>query len=389
MEIHFCDICNESVPQADLDQGRAFVRKGRVLCAKCDRAMGDPGLFDQGAEGSAGDGGAQGDGGMGAAAAPVRHPRSNAVKAGAEGGGGGGVLVGLVALVFAAGSTAVVVGRIEEVKLEADGRYRSIAENLNDATGKVDRVQQRVADGIARLDSDLRGHFDGQKGEIEGVLANLRAEMEARGQRIAALGDSVAALETELASDSGKVAKRIAAVDDEFSGLVKDLDFQRNRLIELEERVHGLATGGGLAAALNQPQADGQPAWHGLLADLGSSQAGIRLEAIYALGETGDQAVVPYIIPMLKDVDLFVRMATARMLEDLNARTAVPALIDALEDTETAVMESSMLALRKITGRSFNFEPSAPLADRARRVKAWRDWWKKEGDAFLAGGEPS
>ena len=31
MKIHFCDLCNESVPQADLDQGRAFIRKDRVI----------------------------------------------------------------------------------------------------------------------------------------------------------------------------------------------------------------------------------------------------------------------------------------------------------------------------------------------------------------------
>jgi hypothetical protein len=39
MDIHFCDLCNESVPQSDLDLGRAFVRRGRVVCASCERAM--------------------------------------------------------------------------------------------------------------------------------------------------------------------------------------------------------------------------------------------------------------------------------------------------------------------------------------------------------------
>jgi len=39
MDIHFCDLCNESVPQSDLDAGRAFVRRGRVVCASCERAM--------------------------------------------------------------------------------------------------------------------------------------------------------------------------------------------------------------------------------------------------------------------------------------------------------------------------------------------------------------
>src|SRR5882672_5074268 len=39
MKIHFCDLCNESVPQSDLDIGRAFMRKGRVVCATCDQLM--------------------------------------------------------------------------------------------------------------------------------------------------------------------------------------------------------------------------------------------------------------------------------------------------------------------------------------------------------------
>ncbi|MDF1798021.1 MAG: hypothetical protein P1V81_02505, partial [Planctomycetota bacterium] len=43
MKIHFCDLCNESVPQNDLDQGRAFMRKGRVICATCDDVMGGGG----------------------------------------------------------------------------------------------------------------------------------------------------------------------------------------------------------------------------------------------------------------------------------------------------------------------------------------------------------
>ena len=42
MKIHFCDLCNESVPQSDLDEGRSFLRKGRVICAKCNALMSSP-----------------------------------------------------------------------------------------------------------------------------------------------------------------------------------------------------------------------------------------------------------------------------------------------------------------------------------------------------------
>ena len=182
-----------------------------------------------------------------------------------------------------------------------------------------------------------------------------------------------------------------------ISTLEQDIRFFSDRMIELEETLRAVSARGPAAAgavgALGMPSAGGAsgpapgtPAarpWAGLLPDLDHANAGIRLDAIYALGETGDVDVVPFLIPMLGDVDLFVRMATARMLEDLDARAAVPALIDALEDNQEAVREAAMVALRKITSKSFGFEPVAGAGDRAKRVKAWRDWWKKSGDAFL------
>ena len=43
MKILFCDLCNESVPQSELDEGRAFMRKGRVVeTATKDRLLTTP-----------------------------------------------------------------------------------------------------------------------------------------------------------------------------------------------------------------------------------------------------------------------------------------------------------------------------------------------------------
>jgi len=121
--------------------------------------------------------------------------------------------------------------------------------------------------------------------------------------------------------------------------------------------------------------------WHLQLAGLKSDKNSTRWEAVTALGATKDPETVPYLAPMLKDADLFVRMATARVLGDMQAKAAVPALIDALEDGESAVREAVNLALRAITNKDFKFDPMAIEAERARRVKAWRDWWKKESDS--------
>jgi HEAT repeat protein len=133
------------------------------------------------------------------------------------------------------------------------------------------------------------------------------------------------------------------------------------------------------------PPADGQPAWANLLAELKSTSSGARWNAVQALGDTHDPAVVPHLLPMLKDADIFVRMATARVLGDLAAIEAVPHLIDALEDEEASVREQALVSLRELTGKDFKFDPTANEADRAKKVKAWREWWKREGEAAAAG----
>jgi len=63
----------------------------------------------------------------------------------------------------------------------------------------------------------------------------------------------------------------------------------------------------------------------------------------------------------------------------------IPALIDALEDPEASVREAAVVSLRAITARDFRFDPGAKESERAKRVKAWRDWWKKASEELLGG----
>jgi hypothetical protein len=42
---------------------------------------------------------------------------------------------------------------------------------------------------------------------------------------------------------------------------------------------------------------------------------------------------------------------------------------------------TAWIALRVITGKDLKFDSFAPEAERAKRAKAWSEWWKKEGDA--------
>lgn len=390
MDIFFCDLCNESVPQADLDRGHAFRRKGRIICAACDQAMtGDPHhvghskLAGEPHGSSAALARAHGATAA-AAAAPLEPPVAKE---------GGGILLGLLALLFAGGGFALMIDWVERVSAEVDtaglGARLELAriENGQDALGR--RLEARLSENTAASETLGRALRD----DLASQLGALRGDIEGRLESIGQLQGDIASLESSVTKNEDRTGLRVIGLEETAARMDEDMRFFRDRLIEIEESVRSLAaqgspfaapSGAGAAAALG-PNGERVPAWQGLLTDLSDQSPGIRLEAIYALGETRDSGVVPHLIPMLEDPDLFVRMASARILQDLGARQAAPNLIDALEDPQSAVREAAMVALRQITGEEFRFDPLANAGDRTKRVNAWRDWWKRSGEAFLAG----
>ena len=40
---------------------------------------------------------------------------------------------------------------------------------------------------------------------------------------------------------------------------------------------------------------------------------------------------------------------------------------------------------KSTTGKDFRFEPVASEAERSKKVKLWRDWWKKTSEDLLGG----
>ncbi len=284
-------------------------------------------------------------------------------------------------------------------------------ERLEQTEDQMETLAQELTSQQRQSEAGVRA----QATLMEARLAELAAGMEQRGvelgagmeARLTALGArdeehqaSLAQLREEIAKlvgeASGAAAGRMATIaklEEKLSAMETDQAFYGERLAQLDEQLRAIETmrPGAFAAGPNLADvaggdgaAAGPAPWEGLLPDLGHQHAGIRMEAVYELSETGDRRVVPHLIPMLRDEDLFVRMATTRALMDLSAKAGVPGLIDTLEDASSPVREAAMVALRRITGREFGFEPQASVSQRATRVKAWREWWNKEGDAFLA-----
>ncbi|MCB9905250.1 MAG: HEAT repeat domain-containing protein [Planctomycetes bacterium] len=376
MDILFCDLCNESVPVGHLADGRAFRRKGRVVCAACDAAMGgqgaihDPGdtqaipvppsllAVQEGTPHAATD----------RAAAPVpRSGRGSAVFAG---------LALFIAVLALAGGALGMLRLMEESNLQKqnlrDG-HAGLDRKLAHLSGRMDGMVAGVAGNLDELETDLTKKFDVVTIELTGKLRELNESLAASRERLASIETTMRAMDADLHATDEELQSRldtmlVAALEEKqhFAALA-------DRLSALEDLVHS----GALVPATTDDELDAGPAWQVALDDLNSEDSAVRWNAVQALAESGDPAVVPHLVPLLEDEDIWVRMAAAGALGDLAAVDAVEPLIRTLEDPETAVRERAMLSLRAITGRSFGFDPGGSESERAKAIKKWRDWWKK------------
>ncbi len=388
MDIRFCDLCNESVPEQDLGSGQAFLRKGRVICASCDRAMG-------------------GHGAAGMPPAPPRPPHrggptSEEVAAslrpalataghGESPHGGGGRRTATLALVLGVGAVTAVGfgGSLLLERLDALQGRQVESRIRHDQSQRSARVEQASAlDPLRRRMNEVEGAAlaasrEAQRNAEERV-AELEAKLEGSAQSERDLRASLDETRLQLATLRADMAEAREATAASMAKMEQVMAYHGDKLIELQEHIRTAGVlasrGGGTDPAVAAAQS---PSWERYLIDLKSPDEGMRLEAVFALADTKDKAVVQHVIPMLKDPDIFVRMVAAQALDDLRAKTAVPALIDALDDERSPVREAAVIALRNITSQSFGYDPAGRDADRKKRVDKWRTWWRRSGDDFL------
>jgi len=362
MNVQFCDLCNESIPLSDLENGRAVRRNERLICAACEGAM--SGAHARPAPESAA-----------AAQAPARL-----VQQGAPAGGSAVTAVALafasVALVVAIGASAYLLWQLEEHGRESSAELERLEQSLPEQTRSASaewlelarRSEQRVSDAQREL-VDLGRRLDA----LERGVADS-GTLERRIERV----EERQALLTDLSS---RIDHQAAALTELELALAEGRSEPARSLEEPTPKVSELGT---LEPEVTPTEpTEGAPTWEPLLADLASPTGSARWQAVQALGKTGDARVVPHLVPLLEDGDLFVRMAVARLLGDLASTQAIPALIEALDDDEVSVRESALVSLRKLSGQSIAFDPKARDGERAKRIKAWRDWWEKAEKELL------
>jgi len=403
MRVTFCDLCNASVPQADLDRGTAVIRKGRVVCATCEAVM----TRDAAERAAVGEAvlepiplGATPPRAEAAKRDPLGAP--GATRAGDPAGGddttlmdpsiatplvasratapagsvGATIAVALasVSLITTVGVSAWLYDRVARTGRELETKVENQDNAWREATNSMEvRLRHTIRDTLSGVNGmrdsidDLNARFDSLGVGDGGSWTDLRDEL-------ARLDGKIGALDQALASATGGDAKL-----DQLAETTAEL---HDAVLRLKGRVATLEGAKAEVARTVEPPAEPQPAeepaWTPLLGDLKDQDPGVRWQAVQSLGKTKDPAVAEHLAAMLKDPDIFVRMATARILGDLGATIGIPALIDALEDPEASVREAAVVSLRAISGRTFRFDPGAKDIERAKRVKAWRDWWKKQ-----------
>ncbi len=376
MNLHFCDVCNESVPEGDLARGEAVERAGRTVCRRCEEAM------SKGAEEDAAGGVVAPQAGEAPSAEAVAGQVSGAAAAAAESPAAvrSGAGTAWVALIFAAVMGAVLldkVGNLEQrtgnLELDLSSRLASLERGRGaDASRAVVREQETRATLEAARAALARALADG--------LAPAQRDAAAALEAVSGLATQQAELERSLTSGSASLRGSVASLRERAAVLEDARELLEKRLAALEEG------GVGLARAVAAPTEPAEPEWLDSLEKLQSGEAMVRMEAVYALGESRDVRVAPYLLPLLEDGDSLVCMAVVRILGDLEAKVAVPALIETLAHDHRAVREGAVIALRGITRRSFNFDPAASEEKRKARRDAWRGWWAKDGEEFLAEG---
>jgi hypothetical protein len=378
MKIDFCDLCNESVPLSDLESGRAVRIKGRVVCSRCDqimhaRAMHEVALPGVGSMAALATAGAPPlDAPVTALPAPsVASPWAAAPLAPDSPRGAGALALAAVALLGALGIGYWLYDRSEKETRAQQLRWADLRSELAELRAESEALSVTVEQRSTKDLHALEQKVEAGRQQVEGLLASARQDTQAVAGRIAEIEQRVAVLQETGGSDERQ--------DGELRALQQKLAQVGTEVEQLGRALADVASEHANALAAVAEPAPAQPAWMGLVAKLSSADEGDRWSAVISLGETRDPAVSPYLLPVLKDEDIFVRMAAARTLGDLRAPEAVPALIDALADAEPSVREAVYTALKAITKRDMAFDALGEDEDqRTRQIQVWRDWWAKE-----------
>jgi hypothetical protein len=335
MEIRFCDLCHESIPDADFETGRAVAIDGRTMCVACG----------------------------------LRRSLSLA---------GPRAWLTLLLALYAAGVTTWLLARGSGpagVSAPVAAAIREQADQtLADATRGSAETTQAIQGMLDRAEARTNLASEANNEQVRALAAKVEQDREDIGARLRDLEVRVRTLDAQVGEVHAWLRELKQRAEREVTQPVEPPPAPE----PVPEPPPTPPPATPIAPAPPaQPQAD--PAelqhWIDLLRD---SNAGIAFSATISLARLKDLRAVPALVSALETYkDFYVRLGAADALRELKACDAVPNLIEALDDKDDLVRSSANLALQGITQHEEPFAPTLGKPELRKVQAAWRRWWKE------------
>lgn len=374
VEVSFCDLCGTSVPAGDIDAQSAVLHQGKTIGSCCLGTLRGAAPAAAGAASSMPDAAraAQASGGQasGGQAAGSPAPASGA-------GDSSRILtVAIVMMMAFAGGVMFLDSRLSRVE-DALIKASDAAATRQKADSDALQALSVKADGFAaRVDVAAIGL---KQTELEGTVATLGEDATQR-QKI--LVQEVGGLRTQVNETMAKIV--------DYRPLFEDLRQRHTRAMAAIEGMRSQVAAvpasatpvPGPGPAIGEPVIDLPSELADQVRKLSAADPAVRFEAVDVLAESKNLKVLPYLLPLAKDPDAFVRRLTVEGLREFQKPESVDALIAALRDEDENVCDTAWRSLRDLTGQKFKFEASASKEARGRAAQAWQDWWVKARATF-------
>lgn len=341
-EVHFCNLCDQSVPQDHLEDGSAIRHGGRILCATCRDVM--------------------------AMAATGKKSKTS----------GAGVMAALIVGLVGWGAAAYVWLQLRDVageaSLTASSQASQQAQNLQRLGDGLERRLNALDARATALDADLLGMRQSAARAAESVQAQMLI-LEKATEPLPDLADALSRQDEQLRE--AQTARTLLEQDvRDLRGAVEGL---RAGMGALESRLEAnsvVAAPAGFPAAVEE-----------LLSQLRDPDPLRRSVAIEKLSHDPDPRLAPFVAPLLKDSYEMNRYYAATHLGLLKVRDSSGALVEALLDDYSLVRKAANDALISMSGKDLNFDPKGSEAERRKGYERWKQWLAESLAATPGGGD--
>ncbi len=354
-EVLFCNVCNQSVPEAALRDGRA-IRLPSGVGPAC-------------VAGSQLAAAAQGSGSLPSGLGKAAALGSVVV-----------VLAGLVSLGL------FVSWRLDESARDLDSKLEGLAGRLTRQEERQQALEERLSATLVRSDltafgRDMTGRLDASSSGLE----DLSKALDRHGARFDGLEKGLG----EVQAGQVQQQARAALVQDELRNLAGEL--AEIRAMPRAAPVRSapgdvdpgspIVGGGDPIEPIADPNALPGPLAH-QVRRLADADAGTRFEAVEELLSSGDPRVLDPVLPLSSDADPFVRRLVLEGISEFRDRRVVDTLLVALADPEEIVRFTAHASLKRVTNQNLPFDPDASDSERSAMQRRWKKWWDENRDAF-------